>query len=146
MKKTQPPIDEDQKLALLHALFAGTSLFGGDLAKLHEANTKSVNAVTVYPATAPPASYPRPYVDLGKSFNYSDRKGGYSRRGGGRGRGQGRSTPSATNTNTKSDNSKSNERLTVSQSPISKKSEPNDDNSRKNKRNFPGKGQGNKKQ
>ena len=32
-KKTQPLIDEDQKLALLHAPFTGTTLFGGELAK-----------------------------------------------------------------------------------------------------------------
>ena len=58
LKKTQPPIDEDQKLALLHAPFTGTTLFGEELAKLREANTKCANAVTVHPTTAPPASYP----------------------------------------------------------------------------------------
>ena len=63
LKKTQPPIDEDQKLTLPHAPFTGTTLFRGELAILHEANTKLANAVTVYPTTAPPASYPRPYVD-----------------------------------------------------------------------------------
>ena len=44
LKKTQPPIDEDQKLALLHAPFTGTTLFRGELAKLQEANTKRGNA------------------------------------------------------------------------------------------------------
>ena len=73
---------------------------GGELAKLQETNTKCANAVTVFRPTAPPPSYPRPYVSLGRSFNYSDRRGGYSTRGGGRGRGQGRSTPNATRTNT----------------------------------------------
>ena len=32
LRRTLPPIDNDQKLALLHALFKGTSLFGGELA------------------------------------------------------------------------------------------------------------------
>ena len=99
LKKTQPPIDEDQILALLHAPFTWITLFGGELAKLQEANTKGTNAVTVYPPTVPPVSYPsRPYVGRGRSFNYPDRRVGYSRRGGGRGRVQGRSTPNATNT------------------------------------------------
>ena len=40
--RTLPPIDEDQKLALLHAPFKGTTLFGGELAKLQEANTRSM--------------------------------------------------------------------------------------------------------
>ena len=37
LERTLPPIDEDQKLALLHAPFKGTTLFGGELAKLQEA-------------------------------------------------------------------------------------------------------------
>ena len=37
LRRTLPPIDEDQKLALLHAPFKGTTLFGGELAKLQEA-------------------------------------------------------------------------------------------------------------
>ena len=40
LERTLPPIDQDQKLALLHAPFRGTTLFGGELAKLQEANTK----------------------------------------------------------------------------------------------------------
>ena len=40
LERILPPIDEDQKLALLHAPFKGTTLFGGELAKLQEANTK----------------------------------------------------------------------------------------------------------
>ena len=38
LQKTQPPIDEDEKLALLHGPFTGTALFGGEWAKLQEAN------------------------------------------------------------------------------------------------------------
>ena len=96
LRRTLPPIDDDQKLALLHAPFKGTTLFGGELAELQEANTKRAAISTVFPQpTAPPASYStRPYVGRGKSFN--DRRG--FKKSGGRGRGQGRSTPSATST------------------------------------------------
>ena len=94
LERTLPPIDEDQKLALLHAPFRGTTLFGGELAKLQEANTKRAATFTVFPQpTAPSTSYSaRPYVGCGKSFK--DKKG--FKRPGGRGRGQGRSAPSAT--------------------------------------------------
>ena len=47
LERTLPPIDEDQKLALLHAPFKGTTLFGGELAKLREANTKCAATFTV---------------------------------------------------------------------------------------------------
>ena len=95
LRRTFPPID-DQKLALLHAPFKGTTLFGGELAKLQEANTNRAATFTVFPQpTAPPASYStRPYVGRGKSF--TDRRG--YKKSGGRGKGQGRSTPSATST------------------------------------------------
>ena len=94
LEKTLPPIDEDQKLALLHAPFKGTTLFGGELAKLQEANTKRAATFTVFPQpTAPSTSYStRPYIGRGKSFK--DKKG--FKRSGGRGRGHGRSAPSAT--------------------------------------------------
>ena len=94
LDRTLPPIDEDQKLALLHAPFKGTTLFGGELAKLQEANTKRAATFTVFPQpTAPPTSYSaRPYVGRGKSFK--DKKG--FKRPGRQGRGQGRSAPSAT--------------------------------------------------
>ena len=36
LRRTLPPIDEDQKLALLHAPFKGTTLFGGELTKLQQ--------------------------------------------------------------------------------------------------------------
>ena len=137
LRRTLPPIDEDQKLALLHAPFKGTTLFGGELAKLQEANTKCAATFTV--PTAPPASYStRPYVGQGKSFN--DRKG--FKKPGGRGRGHGRSTPSATST--KPGQSKEGQKsLTVSVSSDSKKRKvESQDNapqtSRKSKRNFRG--------
>ena len=90
LERTLPPIDEDQKLALLHAPFKGTTLFGGELAKLQEANTKRAATLTVFPQpTAPPTSYStRPYAGRGKSFK--DKKG--FKKPGCRGRGQGRST------------------------------------------------------
>ena len=70
LERTLPPIDQDQKLALLHAPFRGTTLFGGELAKLQEANTKRAAAFTVFPQpTAPPTSYcTRPYAGRGKSL------------------------------------------------------------------------------
>ena len=49
LRRTLPPIDEDQKLALLHAPFKGTMLFGGELAKLQEANMKHAATFTVFP-------------------------------------------------------------------------------------------------
>ena len=75
LERTLPPIDEDQKLALLHAPFKGTTLFGDELAKLQEANTKRAATFTVFPQpTAPSTSYSaRPYVGHGKSFK--DKKG-----------------------------------------------------------------------
>ena len=95
LERTLPPIDQDQKLALLHAPFRGTTLFGGELAKLQEANTKRAATFTVFPQpTAPPTSYSTcPYAGRGKSFR-DDKKG--FRKPGGRGRGQGRSAPTAT--------------------------------------------------
>ena len=138
LERTLPPIDEDQKLALLHAPIKGTMLFGGELAKLQEVNTKRAATFTVFPQpTAPSTSYStRPYVGRGKSFK--DKKG--FKRPGGRCRGQGRSAPSATITRPgqSKDSQKS---LTVSVSTDSKKSklESQDDASqapRKTKRNF----------
>ena len=58
VRKMLPLIDEDQKLALLHAPFKGTTLFGGELAKLQEANMKRVATFAVFPTpTAPPVSH-----------------------------------------------------------------------------------------
>ena len=145
LRRTLPPIDDDQKLALLHAPLKLTTLFGGELAKLQKANTKRAATFTVFPQpTAPPASYStRPYVGRGRSFN--DRKG--FKKHGGQGRGQGRSTPSATST--KPGQSKEGQKtLTVSSDSKKRKVESRDDapqTSRKTKRNFRGdKNQGNK--
>ena len=147
LEMTLPPIDEDQKLALLHAPFKGTTLFGGELAKLQEANMKRPATFTVFPQpTAPSTSYSsRPYIGRGKSFK--DKKG--FGRPGGRGRGQGRSATSATTTRPgqSKDGQKS---WTVSISTDSKKRkvESQDDvpqTIRKTKRNFRGdKNKGNK--
>ena len=147
LRRTLPPIDKDQKLALLHAPFKGTMLFGGELAKLQEANTKCAATFTVFPQlTAPPTSYSsRPYVGRGRSFN--DRKG--FKKPGGRGRGQGRSTLSATSTKP-GQSEEGQKTLTVSVSSDSKKRkvESRDDAPQvpqKAKRDFRGdKNQGNK--
>ena len=147
LRRTLPHIDEDEKLALLHAPFKGTTLFGGELAKLQEANTKRAATFTVFPQpTAPSTSYStRPYVGRGRSFN--EKKG--FKKPGGRGKGQGRSTPSATST--RPGQSKDGQKtLTVSVSSDSKKCkvESQDDAPRpprKTKRNFRGdKNKGNK--
>ena len=68
LRRTLPPIDEAQKLALFHAPFKGTSLFGGELAKLQDANTKRAATFTVFPQpTAPSTSYSTsPYVGRGR--------------------------------------------------------------------------------
>ena len=98
LRKTLPPIDTDQKLAFRHAPFKGTTLFGGELAKLQDANTKYDATFAVFPMpTVPPVSYSsRPYVRRGMSF--SDRKG--PKKPSGRGRGQSRPMPTATTTRT----------------------------------------------
>ena len=54
LRRMLPPIDDDQKLALLHAPFKGTTLFGGELAKLQEANTKRAATFTVFPQPTAP--------------------------------------------------------------------------------------------
>ena len=45
--------EQDQRLALLHAPFKGTTLFGGEFVKLQEANTKRAATFTVFPITKP---------------------------------------------------------------------------------------------
>ena len=148
LERTLPPIDQDQKLALLHAPFRGTTLFGGELAKLQEANKKRAATFTVFSQpTAPPTSYStRPYAGRGKSFR-DDKKG--FRKPGGRGRGQGRSAPTATVTRP-GQSKDSQKALTVSVSTDSKKrksesQEAAPQGNRKAKRNFRGdKNKGNK--
>ena len=53
LRKTLPPIGEDQRLALLHAPFTGTTLSRGELVKLQEVNTKRAATFTVFPITKP---------------------------------------------------------------------------------------------
>ena len=148
LERTLPPIDQDQKLSLLHAHFRGTMLFGGELAKLQEANTKRAATFTVFPQpTAPPTSYStRPYAGHGKSFR-DDKKG--FRKPGDIGRGQGRSAPTATVTRP-GQSKDSQKALTVSVSTDSKKRKSESQEAapqgpRKAKRNFRGdKNKGNK--
>ena len=88
LKKTIPPTDEDQKLALLYATFTGTTFFG---AKLQEANMKQASALTMLPSPAVPlVSYSaRPFVGRGRKVGYSQKKDDW-------GRGQGRPGPTGT--------------------------------------------------
>ena len=66
LSKTIPPINSDQRVALPHAPFKGTTLFGGELAKLHRANKERASSVTVYPAASFDFST-KPYTGLGRS-------------------------------------------------------------------------------
>ena len=52
LSRTITPIDSDQKVALLHPPFKGTTLSGGELAKLHRANKERASSVTVYLAAS----------------------------------------------------------------------------------------------
>ena len=60
LKETQPSIDED----LLHAPITGTTLFGGELAKLQEANTKRANAVSVFRQQRPLSPIPLGHMSV----------------------------------------------------------------------------------
>ena len=84
-------IDSDQGCFTSHT-FKGTTLFGGELSKLHKANKEHASSVIVYPAATPQSYSIKPYPGSGRSF----RKGGSSYRKIGRDRDQTRSTPSAT--------------------------------------------------
>ena len=91
MNSTIPPIDKDQKVALLHVPLKGTTLFGGDLAKLQKANTESASALTVFPTPAVPPVLLYSMTLCGSCKNYNYNPG---RRGGlfaidGRGKGSG---------------------------------------------------------
>ena len=114
LAKTIPPIDPDQRVALLHAPFRGTTLFGGKLAKVNRANKERASSVTVYPA-APPQSYTtKPYTGRGRSF----KKAGFSYRRCGGDREGSRSTPSSTVTRpSKSGDGHSTMTVTVPQEP-----------------------------
>ena len=68
LSKTIPPIDSDQGVALLHAPFKGTTLFGGELAKIYRANKEHASSVTVYPAALPQTYSTKPYTGCGKSL------------------------------------------------------------------------------
>ena len=85
LSKTIPPIDSDQKVAVLltAAPFKGTTFLGGELAKLHRANKEPASSVTVYPAATSQSYSTKPYQG-GRPF----RKGGSSYRKSGRDRDQ----------------------------------------------------------
>ena len=89
LSRNIPLIYDDEKVALLHTPFKGTTLFGGELTKLQEPNTECASALTVFPAPAAPShTYTtKPYTGHGKLF----RKGGDSHKIGGRNRDHGRS-------------------------------------------------------
>ena len=96
LSRTIPPIDEDQKVALVHAPFKGTTLFRGELhvAKLQKATIEHASSLTVFPAVAATSlTYaPKPYAGRSKSF----KRGGNSYIRGCQERDHDRSAPSAT--------------------------------------------------
>ena len=130
---------------LLHP-FKGTTLFGGELAKLQEANTKRAATFAMFPTpTAPPVFYySRPYVGRGKSF--SDRKS--PKKPSGRDREQRRPMP--TSTITRPGQAKEGQPPVTASTPQAsnkRKVEHRDNTSqtpRKNKHHFRGKSQGKK--
>ena len=85
LSRTAPPIDEDRKMGLLHTPFKGTTLFGGEVAKLQKANTEQAYALTVFPTSASPMTYNQPWLYVGQGRSYNYKKGLSQRRGGGAG-------------------------------------------------------------
>ena len=146
IERTLPPIDQDQKLALLHAPFRGTTLFGGELAKLRRRTRSAQRPSSCSLSQQRPLHLTLhiPYAGHGKSFR-DDKKG--FRKPGGRGRGQVRSAPTATVTRP-GQSKDSQKTLTVSTDSKKRKSESQEDapqGPRKAKRNFRGdKNKGNK--
>ena len=79
--------------ALLHAPFRGTTLFGGELAKVYRANKECESSMT-FTQQLPPSLTPLTLIGRGRSF----RKGGSSYRRSGGDRDRSRSAPSSTAT------------------------------------------------
>ena len=136
LSRTIPPIDEDENVAVHHAPFKGTTLSGGELAKLQKANTEHASALTMFPApAAPPSHYvPLPYTGEGKSF----RKGGYPQRKSSPSRNQDKPTPSATITKLP--------KTSDSQTTMNKQKVQSHDEAPRPKKVHRGRGKGNKKQ
>ena len=80
LSKTIPLRDSDQKVALLHAPFKGSTLFGGELAKLHRANKEPASSVTVYLAATSQTYSTKRYPGHGRFF----KRGGSSYKKSGR--------------------------------------------------------------
>ena len=124
LKNTLPLIDEDQRLALLHAPLKGTTLFGGETPRSEHKASCDIYCV--------------PYANSAPFSYSSDRRG--SRRSSGRGRGQDRSMPSTTITKPgQSKEGQTTMTVSVPQDSNKRKVEPRDDASqtpRKNKHSF----------
>ena len=82
LSKTIPLTDPDQRVAFLHAPFRGTTLFGGELAKVYRANKEHASSMTVYPAAPPQSCITELYTGRGRSFKRGDSS--YRRSGGDR--------------------------------------------------------------
>ena len=137
--KTIPPIDPDQRVALLYAPFNGTTLFGGELAKIYKERASSL---TVYPAAHPQTYSTKPCTGRGRSF----KKDSSSYRKVGRDRGQSRCTPSAMVTwPSKSGEGQAHMTVTVPQDSNKRKVQSNEGSQAKHPRRG-GKSRGDKKQ
>ena len=77
LRRTLPRIDEDQRLVLLHVPFKVSTLFGGELVKLQEANTKHMATFTVFlmPIVPPVIYSSHLYMDKGKVFLTEEAQG-----------------------------------------------------------------------
>ena len=145
LSKTIPPIDPDQRMALLHAPLKGTTLFGGELAKVYRANKERSSSVTVYPVATPKSYASKPYIGRGRSF----RKGGssYRRSGEYRDRSRPRSAPASTVTQpSRSGEGRSIMTVTVPQEPNKRSVQTHEDAPRSKRSLKLGKHKSNKKE
>ena len=143
LSKIIPPIDPDQRMALLHAPFKGTTLFGGELAKVYRANKEWASSVTVYPAAIPQSYASNPYIGRGRSF----RKGGFSYRRSGEYRDWSRSAPVSTVTRpSRSGEGRSTMTVTVPQEPNKRSVQTHEDAPRSKRSRKLGKHKSNRKE
>ena len=112
LDKTILTIDPYQRVALLHAPFKGTTLFGGELARVYRASKERASSVNVYPAVPSVINHPalhRPWEILQERWLFLQS---------GRDRDRSKSTPSSTVTRlSKSGDGQSTMTVTVPQEP-----------------------------
>ena len=130
-------------MALLHAPFKGTALFGGELAKVYRANKERASSVTVFPAAIPQSYASKPYIGCGRSF----RKGSSSYRRSGEYRDWSRSAPASTVTRpSRSGEGRSTMTVTVPQEPNKRSVQTHEDAPRSKRSRKLGKHKSNRKE